>query len=275
MPRNSLPPSRAVPARTFAFDAPGASDRVIDVPVETPVEIVLAGIPFVMMATPSDLEEFGLGFCLTEGIVRSAADVRGIGVEEVEGGLRLLVDLVPERLSQHLSRRRAMSGRTGCGVCGIEDLAALERRAPPVRRPPDIELDAIRQALASLEAHQSLNARTHAVHGAAWADAGGRILHLREDVGRHNALDKLIGALMRRGVDPAHGFIVITSRCSFEMVDKSAAFGAGMLVAISAPTSLALDRASRLGMRLIAIARRDGVTVFLDGPASARLEHDA
>lgn len=273
MPPNSLAPAREVSARTLDLDGEGAVDRLIEVPVETPVEIVFADMPFaVMMATPSCLEEFGLGFCLTEGIVQSAAEIRGIRTLEVKGGLRLAIDLAPERLSQHLARRRAISGRTGCGVCGIEDLAALEGRAPPVRRPPDVALPAIRRALSELEAHQSLNARTHAVHGAAWAGPDGSILHLREDVGRHNALDKLIGALVREGVDPASGFIVITSRCSFEMVEKAAAFGAGMLVAISAPTSLALDRAERLGMRLIAIARRDGVTVFLDGPAAARLE---
>lgn len=273
MRRNSGTSARPVQVRTLAFDASGPVDRMVDIPVETPVEIVFAGIPFaVMMATPEHLDEFGLGFCLTEGIVQSATDIRGIAIEDVEDGIRLHVDLAPDRMSQHLARRRAISGRTGCGVCGVEDLAALRRTVPPVRRPPEIALGALERALAGLEAHQNLNARTRAVHGAAWANAQGEILHLREDVGRHNALDKLIGALLRADVDPATGFIVITSRCSFEMVDKTAAFGAGMLMAISAPTSLALDRAERLGMRLIAIARHDGVTVFVDGPSSARLE---
>ncbi|WP_245513300.1 formate dehydrogenase accessory sulfurtransferase FdhD [Enterovirga rhinocerotis] len=244
---------------------------MIDVPVEMPVEIVFADIPFaVMMATPTHLDEFGLGFCLTEGVVQNAADVRGIETEEVEGGIRLRIDLAPDRLSQHLARRRAMSGRSGCGLCGIEDLAAIRRPELAVRAPPRVALPALRRALSSLEAGQSLNARTRAVHAAAWADVQGEVLVLREDVGRHNALDKLIGALLRDRIDPASGFIVITSRCSFEMVEKSAAFGAGMLVAVSAPTSLALDQAERLGMRLIAIARRDGVTTFVEGPPSAR-----
>lgn len=276
-----MPPSepslRRVPARRIAFGTGLAADLVLAVPVEVPVEIVVGGIPFaVMMASPDDLADFARGFCLTEGIVETAAEIRAIASEEVAGiGWRLSIHLSPSSMTRHLARRRVMSGRTGCGVCGIEDLAAMERRLPPVGVPPTIGMPALRRALDALEERQHLHAQTRAVHGAAWADAAGRLTHVREDVGRHNALDKLIGALLQDDVDPASGFVLVTSRCSFEMVDKAAAFGAGMLVAISAPTSLALDRAERLGMRLVAIARQDGAMVFVEGGRAVPAERVA
>ena len=166
------------------------------------------------------------------------------------------------RLREHLARKRAISGRTGCGVCGIEDLASLPHAA--LRAAPDVRvaLPAIARALGALDAAQVLGAETRAVHAAAWARLDGTLVAVREDVGRHNALDKLIGALMRAGTDPAQGFLVITSRCSFEMVEKAARLGAAVIVAISAPTSLALDRARAHGMTLCAIARSDTLTLF-------------
>jgi len=154
-----------------------------------------------------------------------------------------------------------MSGRTGCGLCGIADLGSLPSAGPA----PDlraVRLEAIRAALGALDAAQPLHAATRAVHAAGFADADGQLLAVREDVGRHNALDKLIGALLRASVDPAEGFIVITSRCSFEMVEKAARLGAHTLVAISAPTSLAIDRATKYGMALVALARTDSVQIF-------------
>jgi FdhD protein len=231
--------------------------------VEAPVNLVYGSMPHaVMMATPADLEDFAYGFSLTEGIVEEAAEIREVRVEPVTDGLRLLVELSPGRLREHLARKRAISGRTGCGVCGIEDLAALPRAA--LRPAPDLRLavPAIAKALSSLDEAQRLGALTRAVHAAAWADLDGHLVAVREDVGRHNALDKLIGALMRAGTDPAKGFLIITSRCSFEMVEKAARLGAGAIVAISAPTSLALDRARAHGLTLCAIARADTVTVF-------------
>jgi FdhD protein len=218
-----------------------------------------------MMTTPADLADFAYGFSLTEGIVESADEIRGVAVEEAEEGLRVLVDLVPGRLREHLARKRAISGRTGCGVCGIDDLAALPtaetRGAPDLR----LSLRAIARALAALSDAQTLNRETRAVHAAAWADLDGALVAVREDVGRHNALDKLIGALIREGRDPASGFAVITSRCSFEMVEKTARLGAAVIVAISAPTSLALARARMHGMTLCAIARSDTLTSFCGG----------
>ncbi len=255
-------PSRPEPITTFAFDgAPRAGER--PVAVEAPINVVYGTVPYaVMMTTPADLEDFAVGFSLTEGVIATRADIRRVTTEAAEDGTRLLVDLVPERFHTLLARRRAMAGRTSCGVCGIEDLAALPRS--PIR-PHDesgIRLGAIRRALDELPERQLLNVSTRAVHAAAWAGADGGIAHVREDVGRHNALDKLIGALLTAGTDPAGGFVVVTSRCSYEMVEKAAAFGASTLVAISAPTSLGVERARQHGLTLIGIARHDTVTAF-------------
>lgn len=260
--------SRPVEARAFVYGHDRPLGREISVPVETAVEIAYGGVPFaVMMLTPCDLEDFAHGFSLTEGLIGSARDIRDVSRTRLREGLRLDVNLLPGPLSRHFARRRAVTGRTGCGVCGIEDLASLHAKDARSVAPPPVELAAIARAVSTLEAGQALNRETRSVHGAAWADEDGRLLHIREDVGRHNALDKLIGCLMRADFDPARGFVVITSRCSFEMVDKAAAFGAGMLVAVSGPTSLALDRARRLGMALFGIARHDGVTAFVGSEA--------
>lgn len=233
------------------------------IPSEVPVNLVYGGIPFaVMMTTPSDLEDFAFGFSLTEGVIESPGDIRGIRIEAEERGLRLAIDLTPDKLHAHLARKRAMAGRTGCGLCGIDDLKALPQARSPHGSPPRVSLGAIRRALTALDAEQALNERTHAVHGAAWAGLDGTLLVVREDVGRHNALDKLIGALCRAETRPEAGFVIVTSRCSFELVEKVAVFGARTLVAISAPTSLALERARQHDMTLVAIARRDSVTVF-------------
>ena len=155
-----------------------------------------------------------------------------------------------------------MSGRTGCGLCGIEDFSQMPSPRPPLLHQAPIAPDAIRVAVSELEARQPLNQATRAVHAAAWCGRDGTIVLVREDVGRHNALDKTIGALARAGVAPDNGFFVITSRCSFEMVAKAAIFGAGTLVSVSAPTSLALERARRFGVRVIAVARRDQALSF-------------
>jgi FdhD protein len=172
-------------------------------------------------------------------------------------------------LQAHMARARAMSGRTGCGLCGIEDFSQMPSPRPPLNPPAAIEPAAIRAAIGELEAWQPLNRATRAVHAAAWCGRDGRILLSREDVGRHNALDKAIGALARARVAPDSGFFVITSRCSFEMVAKAAIFGAGTLVSVSAPTSLALERARRFGVRLIAVARADQALSFEGGEGEA------
>ena len=233
------------------------------VPVETPINIVYGTVPFaVMMASPADIEDFVIGFSLTEGIIQQADDIRSLTLEPEGQGIRAIANLVPQRMSAHLSRKRSLSGRTGCGLCGIEDLKSLPAAKPVEPSPQRLDMRTIEKAMLDLEHHQPLNDLTRAVHGAAWFSHSGDFVALREDVGRHNALDKLIGALAREGTSPKAGFIVITSRCSFEMVEKAAAFGASLLVAVSAPTSLAIERADALGITLVAIARHDGAMIF-------------
>ncbi|TPG59073.1 formate dehydrogenase accessory sulfurtransferase FdhD [Roseomonas nepalensis] len=256
------PSSRLAEALVVGADGAG---RAIQrpVPEEVPVSLVYSSVPFaVMMLTPGDLEDFAYGFSLTEGVVADAAGIREVAISAEERGLRLDIRLAPSDLTAHLSRRRSIAGRTGCGLCGIEELDQMPRAARPEAPAPAIDVAAIRRALASLEASQPLNDETRAVHAAAFAAADGTLVAVREDVGRHNALDKLAGALMRGGVATGAGFVVVTSRCSFELVEKTASIGARTLVAISAPTALALDRARALDMNLVAVARRDTVAVF-------------
>jgi FdhD protein len=276
MPRNDAGASIAAEAREFGYEAgPAGPAGVKAIAVETPVNILFGGVPFaVMMTSPCDLEDFAVGFALTEGIVATAGEIRGIEIASVARGLQVDVALAGDRMSAHLARKRALSGRTGCGLCGVEDLAQLPAPRGRVERQAPIAPAAIRAALGALDASQPLNAETRAVHAAAWCDRRGAIVALREDVGRHNALDKLIGALARRGVGPADGFVLITSRCSFEMVAKVAVFGAATLVALSAPTSLAIELAQASGLTLIAVARPDHALIFT-GPGAVALKEDA
>jgi len=259
----SLPPSSR-PAEALVVGADGSirpTRRAVA--EEVPVSIVYSSVPFaVMMLTPLDLEDFAYGFSLTEGIVPDASGIREVAVEEDPRGLRLEIRLAPSALTAHLARRRSIAGRTGCGLCGIEELDQLPAAMRPEGEAPAIDVAAIRRALAALEESQPLNDETRAMHAAAFAGADGSLVAVREDIGRHNALDKLAGALMRARVRTAEGFVLVTSRCSFELVEKTASIGARTLVAISAPTALALDRARALDMNLVAVARRDTVAVF-------------
>jgi FdhD protein len=271
MPPNDEAAFLGFRARDYRYDG-GPSGQAFerDIAVETPVNILFGGIPFaVMMTTPTDLEDFAIGFALTEGIIENLGDIRGVEIERAEQGLKVNVALARERLSAHLARGRVLSGRTGCGLCGIQDLAHLPapHRAPAGAKP--IVPASLKAALAALDESQPLNAKTRAVHAAAWCDRAGALIALREDVGRHNALDKLIGALVRSGASPADGFFLITSRCSFEMVAKAAVFGASTLAALSAPTSLAIERARASGITLIAIARADQAMIFAEPEAAA------
>ncbi len=235
------------------------------VAVEVPIEIAYGGQPFaVMMGTPADLEDFGVGFSLTEGVVERFAEIRDVEARADDDSARIDVTLTGERLHAHFARRRAIAGRTGCGICGIEDLDHLPKpRLGGVARPPAPA--SVGRAVETLEALQPLNALTRAVHAAAWVTQDGAIALVREDVGRHNALDKCVGALLRADVSPEGGFFLVTSRCSYEMVTKAAAFGASALVSVSAPTSLALRAAETAGVYLLAVARRDGALHF-EGP---------
>jgi len=260
---DSLPEAVQDEACVVSFETGARTTVSRLLPSEEPVAIAYGGVPFaVMMVTPSDLEDFAYGFSLTEGIVESRHDIRGIRIERVENGLECSIDLAAERMHQHLARRRALSGRTGCGLCGIEDLASLPRAKQLEGMAARIAVDAIRCALLQMEHEQPLNDKTRAVHAAAWAGLNGELVAVREDVGRHNALDKLIGALLRMDIDPHEGFALVTSRCSFELVEKIAAFGGRTLIAVSAPTARALRRARELDITLAGIARRDSMTVF-------------
>jgi FdhD protein len=215
-----------------------------------------------MLATPADLEDFALGFSLTEELVASAAEVRGVEVVRYSRGIELQVAVAPERDAVIAERNRRLTGRTGCGICGADSVDAVLR---PIRRVPagrPISGRAIEAALAALAGQQTINSESGAVHAAGWADAEGRIELVREDVGRHNALDKLIGAAVRKGIDPATGFVVVTSRASFEMEQKTTLLGAPLLVAISGPTGLAVRVANEAGLTLVGFARGNRLTVY-------------
>jgi FdhD protein len=209
----------------------------------------------VMMATPADLEDFALGFSLTEGILDNARQLYGIALRQHDVGIELSLDIAAQAFAGLKQRRRQLSGRSGCGLCGIESLEQLAPRLPtPVEHPLTVSHEAIQRALAQLPARQSLQNETGAAHAAAWCDQRGDIGYLREDVGRHNALDKLIGAHSRAG-DSADGFVLVTSRASYEMVIKVASMGLPMLVAVSAPTTLAIDYARATNITLVGFAR--------------------
>ncbi|MCC2658263.1 MAG: Formate dehydrogenase chain [Panacagrimonas sp.] len=241
----------------------GASpDRVAE---EVPVALRYNGRPHVvMMCTPADLEDFARGFSVTENVVEAVGEIGSIAVTQLVAPEGFEIDVrVPLQRAERLNgRERNLEGRTGCGLCGAREIADAMR---PVRRVPagaKVGLPAIRRALEGLRKLQPLNAATGATHAAAWATPDGLIVAAREDVGRHNALDKLIGRLLFDGRDLSRGFLVITSRASYEMVQKAACVGIGLVVAISAPTALAIRVADEAGLTLIGFARGDRQVVY-------------
>ncbi|MFC3715352.1 formate dehydrogenase accessory sulfurtransferase FdhD [Luteimonas soli] len=233
------------------------------VAAEVPVAFACNGEPFaVMMATPDDLEDFALGFALAEGIVASADEVVIESIETSLEGVAIALATPPERAAVLDARRRSLEGRSGCGICGMAQVEAVLRPPPPVATGTTVTTDALDRALRELQDRQPLNALTGATHAAGWADSDGRITLVREDVGRHNALDKLVGAMLRAGVDPQAGFAVVTSRASYEMVMKAAQAGITVLVAISAPTALAIALAESSTLTLVGFAREYGHVVY-------------
>ncbi|WP_315785182.1 MULTISPECIES: formate dehydrogenase accessory sulfurtransferase FdhD [unclassified Bradyrhizobium] len=233
------------------------------VPEETAVALTYnGGTQAVMMATPQDLTDFAIGFSLNEGIIASRDDIISLDVVELTDGIELRMWLPPELAARMAERRRSLAGPTGCGLCGIDSIAEAVRpvaRVPAGRRfaPRDVMT-----ALAAIEPLQKLNRETRAVHAAAfWTPARG-IVALREDVGRHNALDKLAGHLAQARSVATEGIVLMTSRVSVELVQKAAAMGAPVLVAVSAPTALAIRMAESAGITLIAVARNDGFEIF-------------
>ena len=223
---------------------------------EVPVAMIYNGVSHaVMLATPQDLEDFAVGFSLTEGIAENAADIYGIEAVPQSKGIELHIELAAERFHMLKERRRSMSGRTGCGLCGSESLEqAMRIPADVVDVGLHVKSDAMHRALIHIRSKQQLQGLTGATHACAWVSATGEVEQVREDVGRHNALDKLIGALTRGQVNNA-GFVLTTSRASYEMVQKVAVVGIPMLAAVSAPTGLAIRIARKCGVTLVGFAR--------------------
>lgn len=237
--------------------------RMDSVPEEVPVALSYNGISHVvMLASPTDLEDFALGFSLSEGILADPSELYDLDLEIETRGVVVQMRIAEARFAELKNRRRALAGRTGCGLCGVESLDQVARTLALLPAGPAIAAAALHRALAQLQQKQPLHASTGGVHAAAWADAAGDLLAVREDVGRHNALDKLIGALAKDRRDPAAGFALVTSRASFEMVQKAASVGIPILAAVSAPTGYAIRLAQEVGLALAGFVRQDRYTVY-------------
>ena len=230
---------------------------------EIPVALVYHGVPHVvMLATPADLEDYAVGFTLSEGLVARADEIRGVEVVRGDDTAEVRITVAWERFSALIDRRRNLTGRSGCGLCGQETVEQAVHVVKPVGPGARLSTTELHDAITQLAGLQPINARTGSVHAAAWVVPGKGIQVVREDVGRHNALDKTIGALVRSGVDPAGGAILLTSRASFELVQKSAAVGVAFVAAFSAPTAFAVRLAERAGLTLVAFAREDRHVVY-------------
>jgi FdhD protein len=246
---------------TWRGAACAAGERLI--PEETAIALVHdATTTAVMMASPADLEDFAIGFSLTERIVRHARQIASIEVAEAHGGIEVRAWLVEQASENLTARRRRAAGPTGCGLCGIDSLREALRPPPRVGSGLNLTTSDIHRALEELTLAQELGAATRATHAAAWWTPESGVVAMREDVGRHNALDKTIGAMARAGIRPSGGAVLLTSRVSVEMVQKAAVAGAQVVIAVSAPTALAVRTAERANMTLVAIARADGFEVF-------------
>ena len=223
---------------------------------EIPVALVYNGISHVvMMASPDNLKEFALGFSLSEGIVKHPDEFYDIEIESHPRGFELQISICNQRIAELKQRRRNLAGRTGCGLCGAESLQQAIRPIAKVRPQPLPSDEALQAAVKELSSWQPLQSMTGAFHGAAWCDQQGKIQLLREDVGRHNALDKLIGSLQSEKQSTQQGFALVSSRASYEMVQKACSVGITTLAAVSAPTSLAIELADEAGLNLVGFAR--------------------
>ena len=254
------PPARCVPRQAWRNGSTLIGERTLA--EEVPVAFSYDGATHaVLMATPDDLEDFALGFTYTEGIIGTAAEIAELAIVSVTDGIVLRMWLTGDRSDAFAARRRRFVGPAGCGMCGLESLAEANRGIPMARHGLQVSRRDIEEAVAALPARQRLNMQTRAVHAAAfWRPDQGLVL--REDVGRHNALDKLAGALMRTGSPAAEGVIVLSSRISIELVQKVAMMGTAIIVGVSAPTALAVRTAEMAGLTLVGIARDDGFEVF-------------
>lgn len=261
--RDLNPALCSVAAEAVSIDASGRESPITwQLPEEVPVALLINSEPYtVMMATPANLTDFGRGFVLAEGVIHNRSDILGVIAMPVENGWAVDVALDEEALAEARLPRRSIEGRSGCGLCGVEKIDDVVRVTEPVPHTVRPTAEAILKAAHELPKRQAMNRVNRTVHGAAWVNLAGEILLVREDVGRHNALDKLIGALAEAGTDLKTGFVLMTSRCSFELVQKSATFGIGALVTVSAPTALALDIARKAHL-FVASPAGDGVVVL-------------
>ena len=245
------------------------------IPVEAPIAIEYNGLGYaVMMATPEALEDFARGFTLSEGLVETAATIEAIDVHETQGGWVVRIALPHATMEPVIARARTRVSESSCGLCGMENIEEVLRPLPPITTRISVTREAIAAALATLEEHQPLGRATGAMHAAAFCNPDGAILAVAEDVGRHNALDKLVGTMARRGLDATGGFILLSARCSFELVEKTVRAGCPLLVTISAPTSLAVERAMQAGLAVVALARNDSALIFSDPHRVLKLEGD-
>lgn len=266
-------PDVEVLAAAAAYTSHRVSRAGAHTPLETDTDVLAQEVPVALefngishatlLATPADLEDFAFGFSYTEGIIRSASDIYALEVVERPEGLIVQVNIASACMNQLKLRRRSLAGRTGCGLCGLESLDEVRRILPPLNPPATLYSPlAISTAVQQLRARQPLHLATGATHAAGWALPDGQIVDVREDVGRHNALDKLIGHMLRESIPFSGGIAVISSRASFEMVQKSASAGISVLVAVSAPTTYAVALAEELNVLLCGFARNDRYTIY-------------
>jgi len=218
----------------------------------------------VMMISPLDVTDFAIGFSLTEGIIDRRDDIIDLKTAPAEKGILVSLEIMPECFNRLDKFKRTLVGRTGCGLCGVDRLDHAIRPLSPITSALKVKAGVIHQSMQNLSKRQVQNKITGALHAAAFVTASGEILCVREDIGRHNALDKLIGHMMQQKINPAEGFALITSRCSFEMVHKCATFGIPILAAVSATTDLALKLAEDSKLTLIAFARKEGMNIYCD-----------
>jgi FdhD protein len=247
----------------LAWSEGRASEGARTIPEETALALTYNGGSYaVMMGTPCDLEDFALGFSRNAGIIESASEIKSFDIVQVENGIELRMWLTSGKATRLSENRRFIAGPTGCGICGVDSIAEAMKPVVPVRPGRAVSADHIMEAIRSIAMLQELNAATRAVHAAAFRTQQSGVVALREDVGRHNALDKLAGALLRQKIVPEAGILLLTSRVSVELVQKTAAMGACIMVAVSAPTTLAVRTAEAAGITLVAVARDDGFEVF-------------
>jgi FdhD protein len=242
----------------------GLHEQKLDyVAEEVPISLIYNGLPHVvMLATPTNLEEFALGFSITEGILKNPQELLSTRIYNRSNGIEIQLKIPDYRFQCMTDKGRNLTGRTGCGLCGASTLNQAIRQPNSVDGSLKMTSTDLRAALSELHQHQNLNRITGAIHAAAWAVPGQGIIDIREDVGRHNALDKLIGFLLKTGKDLSIGFVIVTSRASYEMVQKTAWVGINLLAAISAPTGLAIRLANETGLTLIGFARDDQHVIY-------------